>query len=81
MPFSSTEHPGGDGPLSVIEYRDKPALWFTEGRTSGRMSEDRTEVMQAQYALNVIRAAALPVHESAAFIRSVREANYEQLMA
>jgi hypothetical protein len=45
------------------------------------MSEDRTEVMQAQYALNVIRAAALPVHESAAFIRSVREASYEQLMA
>jgi transcriptional regulator with XRE-family HTH domain len=81
IPFSSTEHPGGDGPLSVIEYRDKPAVWFTEGRTSGRMSEDRTEVMQAQYALNVIRAAALPVHESVAFIRSRREANCEQLMA
>jgi len=29
MPFTSTRHPGGDGPLSVIEYRDKPAVWFT----------------------------------------------------
>jgi hypothetical protein len=29
----------------------------------------------------VIRAAALPVHESVACIRSVREASYEQLMA
>jgi transcriptional regulator with XRE-family HTH domain len=81
MPFRSTRHTGGDGPLSVIEYRGKPAVWFTEGRISGRMSEDRTEVLQAQYALSTSRAAALPVHESAAFIRSIREASYEQLMA
>jgi transcriptional regulator with XRE-family HTH domain len=81
MPYRSTRHPGGDGPLSVIEYRDRPPIWFTEGRTSGKMSEDRTEVLQAQYTLNVIRAAALPVHESVAFIRGIREANYEQLMA
>lgn len=79
MPFRSTRHTGGDGPLSVIEYRDKPAVWFTEGRTSGRMSEDRTEVLQAQYALSTIRAAALPVHESVAFIQHMRETSYEQL--
>jgi len=79
MPFRNTRHTGGDGPLSVIEYRDKPAVWFTEGRISGRMSEDRTEVLQAQYALSTIRAAALPVHESVAFIQHMRETNYEQL--
>lgn len=79
MPFRSTRHSGGDGPLSVIEYRDKPAVWFTEGRTSGRMSTDRTEVLQAQYALSMIRAAALPVHESVEFIRNVRETAYEHL--
>jgi transcriptional regulator with XRE-family HTH domain len=79
MPFRSTEHPGGDGPLSVIEYADRPAIWFTEGRTTGRMSTDRTEVMQAQYALNIIRAAALPISESIALIQQVRETHYGEL--
>ena len=78
MPFGVTEHPGGDGPLRVIEYRDKPAIWFTEGRTSGRMSDNRDEVLEAMHALNVIRAAALSVAESVAFIRSIRETSYEQ---
>jgi transcriptional regulator with XRE-family HTH domain len=81
MPFRSTRHTGGDGPLSVIDYRDKPAVWFTEGRTTGRMSEDRTEVLQAQYALSTIRAAALPVHESVALIQHMRETHYEQQLA
>jgi transcriptional regulator with XRE-family HTH domain len=78
MPFTHTRHPGGDGPLSVIEYRDKPGIWFTEGPRSGRMSGDRDEVLQAMSGLNLIRSAALPVHDSVDFIRSVREARYEQ---
>lgn len=81
MPYRSTGHPGGDGPLRVIEYRDKPSLWFTGVLTSGRMSTDRTEVMAATYAMNIIRAAALPVCESVAFIRALRESEYEQPMA
>jgi transcriptional regulator with XRE-family HTH domain len=78
MPFTSTRHPGGDGPLSVIEYRDKPGIWFTEGPRSGRMSDDRDEVLHAMSGLNLIRSAALSVHESVDFIRIVREARYEQ---
>lgn len=78
MPFTHTRHPGGDGPLRVVEYQDKPGIWFTEGPRSGRMSDDRREVMQAMHTLNQIRAAALDVHESAAFIRNVRETKYEQ---
>jgi transcriptional regulator with XRE-family HTH domain len=79
MPYDSTEHPGADGPLRVIEYRDKPGCWFTEGRTSGRMSDDRNEVLAAMHAMNIIRAAALPVAESVTFIRNLRETTYEQL--
>lgn len=78
MPYTSTSHPGPNGPLRVIEYRDKAAIWFTEGPRSGRMSDDRQEVAEATASLNVIRAAALPVDESIAFIKNVRETRYEQ---
>lgn len=81
MPYTHTRHPGGDGPLRVVEYRDKPGIWFTEGPRSGRMSDDRQEVMQAMHSLNQVRAAALPVHESVEYIRHIRETTYEQPMA
>jgi transcriptional regulator with XRE-family HTH domain len=77
MPFTSTDHPGPDGPLRVVEYRDKLSVWFTEGPRSGRMSDDRDEVIQAMDSLNLIRAAALPVGDSAQFIREIRESRYE----
>jgi hypothetical protein len=78
MPFTVTEHPGGDGPLRVVDYQDKPSVWFTEGPRSGRMSDDRTEVISALTSLNLIRSAALPVGESVELIRSTRESRYEQ---
>jgi hypothetical protein len=77
IPFTVTDHPGPDGPLRVVEYRDKSSVWFTEGPRSGRMSDDRDEVMQAMDSLNLIRAAALSVGDSARFIREVRESRYE----
>jgi hypothetical protein len=78
MPFTVTEHPGGDGPLRVVDYQGKPSVWFTEGPRSGRMSDDRGEVISALTSLNLIRSAALPVRESVEFIRSTRESKYEQ---
>lgn len=77
MPYGSTRHPGGDGPLTVIEYRDKPGIWVTEGPRSGRMSDDRAEVARSVHDLNLIRAAALPPDESADFIRTIRETHGE----
>jgi transcriptional regulator with XRE-family HTH domain len=77
MPFTNTRHPGGNGPLIVIEYRDRPGIWFTEGPRSGRMSEDRGEVLEAMHDLSIIKAAALPVHESAEYIRNIREREYD----
>ena len=41
------------------------------------MSEDRGEVLEAMHDLSIIKAAALPVHESIEFIRNIRESNYE----
>ena len=37
------------------------------------MSSDREEVLTAMHSLNLIRSAALTVHESAELIRQVRE--------
>ena len=78
MPFTMTDHPGGDGPLTIIEYRDKPSPWITEGPRSGRMSDDRAEVINALTSLNLVRSAALPVGESVEFIRNLRETRHEQ---
>jgi transcriptional regulator with XRE-family HTH domain len=77
IPFSATEHPGSVGPLRMLEYGDKPPKWFTEGIYSGRLSDDREEVAQAMRNLNIIRAAALPIHETTDFIREIRSARYE----
>jgi hypothetical protein len=41
------------------------------------MSDDRGEVLEALHELSIIKAAALPVHESIDFIRNIREREYE----
>jgi transcriptional regulator with XRE-family HTH domain len=78
MPFTHTRHPGGDGPLTVVEYADKPAIWFTEGPRAGRLSDDRREVMRSMQTLNQIRIAALAPIDSIGHLRQVRESRYEQ---
>jgi transcriptional regulator with XRE-family HTH domain len=77
MPFTVTEHPGTVGPLRVLEYRDKPPKWFTEGVYSGRLSDDREEVADVTRKLNIIRACALSPLSSVDFIREIRSARYE----
>ena len=78
MPSGVTQHSGGEGPLYVVEYADKPAVWSTESRSAGRISSDRTGVIQAQHALSQIRATALSPVDSVVLIRTIREASYEQ---
>jgi transcriptional regulator with XRE-family HTH domain len=77
MPFGVTQHPGADGPLRMIEYRDKPPKWFTEGVYSGRLSDDSDQVADVMTKLNVIRACAMDPMSSADFIREIRSARYE----
>jgi transcriptional regulator with XRE-family HTH domain len=78
MPFTHTRHPGGDGPLTVIEYADKPAIWYTEGPKAGRLSDDKREVMLSMDTLNQIRIAALSPLDSIEHVRRLRESKYEQ---
>jgi DNA-binding XRE family transcriptional regulator len=78
MPFTHTRHPGGDGPLTVIEYDGKPSIWFTEGPRAGRLSDDTREVMRSMQTLNQIRIGALAPVDSIGLIRQLRESRYEQ---
>jgi transcriptional regulator with XRE-family HTH domain len=73
LPYSVVDPPGSDGPLRVIEYRDKPGVFYAEGRSAGRMSDDRDGVVAAMHELSQIKAAALSVAESVAYIRRIRE--------
>jgi transcriptional regulator with XRE-family HTH domain len=78
MPFTNTRHPGGDGPLTVVEYGDKPSIWFTEGPRAGRLSDDKREVMRSMQTLNQIRIAALVPVDSIGLIQQVGRERYEQ---
>jgi transcriptional regulator with XRE-family HTH domain len=78
MEFSAIHHPGGEGPLRIMEYRDSAPIWYTDGwNESGRITEDRDEVAQAMTSFNLIRACALPPEYSKEFIATVRVQRYE----
>jgi transcriptional regulator with XRE-family HTH domain len=70
-------HPGYAGPLRIMEFSDKPPIWYTEGWSSGRMTDARDEVAEAITNFNLIRAAALPPEDSIRFIGKIRGERYE----
>jgi transcriptional regulator with XRE-family HTH domain len=77
MPMTSTSHPGMEGPLRILEFRDSPPVWYTEGWYSGRMVETPTDVASAITCFDLIRASALSPDESMRKIASVRSEIYE----
>src|SRR6202000_757097 len=73
MESSSARHPGGEGPLRVMEYQDSSTIWYTDGwYESGRLSEDKDEVLQAMTNFDLIRASALSPEHSMEFIATLR---------
>jgi transcriptional regulator with XRE-family HTH domain len=76
--FSEVEHPGSAGPLRIMEFSDKPPIWYTEGWSSGRMTDAHDEVVAAMENFNLIRATALSPGESARFIGKIRVSRYEK---
>jgi transcriptional regulator with XRE-family HTH domain len=78
MESSATHHPGGEGPLRIMEYRDSASIWYTDGwNETGRVTEDREEVASAMTSFNLIRACALPPEHSKEFISTVRSRRFE----
>lgn len=77
MPFSAVRHPGLEGPLRIMEFPDKPAQWYTESWSSGKMTDAKDEVSAAQTKFDLIRASALSPEQSAGLVASTRSARYE----
>lgn len=71
LPFTA-DHAGTDGPISVYEFTDAPAVCYTECYSGGRIVETRSEVADLMTVMSLIRACALPPRESREAIRQIR---------
>jgi Domain of unknown function (DUF5753) len=71
LPFGAVENPGGDGPLTVLEFDSGPPVAYAEGWRSGRLIESTTEVADAVLVFDLIRAAALSRGASVDLIRAI----------
>lgn len=78
MPFASISHPGMEGPLRILEFRDSLPIWYTEGWFTGRIAETRDEIASAMTAFDLIRASALSPVESLQVIAEIRSSEYGQ---
>ncbi len=73
LPLAVTEHPGADGPLTILEFADGPPAAYAEGWRSGRLIESADEVAEAVMVYDLIRAAALSRGASLDLMRAVRD--------
>jgi transcriptional regulator with XRE-family HTH domain len=71
LPFTITDHPGADGPLTILEFNGSPSVGYAEGRGSGRLIEDPVEVAHAMECYDRIKAAALPRSKTIEMIKKV----------
>jgi transcriptional regulator with XRE-family HTH domain len=72
LPFTAGDQPGADGPITVYEFADAPTVCYTECYSGGRIVEGHAEVADLMRIVNLLRASALPPHESLELIRQIR---------
>jgi transcriptional regulator with XRE-family HTH domain len=75
--FSAVDHPGSAGPLRIMEFTSDAPVWYTEGSSSGRLSDDKDEVRDRMYYFDLIRAEAMSPVNSIRFISKVRGSRHE----
>lgn len=71
LPFTA-DHAGTDGPISVYEFAEAPAICYTECYSGGRIVEAHGEVADLMTVMSLIRASALSPRESRELIRQIR---------
>jgi len=71
LPYEITDHPGPEGPLTILEFDDSPPIGYAEGRGSGRLIETHNDVGISMACYDLIRAAALPQGASLAKMKQV----------
>lgn len=73
LPFAITDHPGADGPLTILEFGSGPPVAYAEGWRSGRLAESAAEVADAVVVFDLIRAAALSRGASLDMMRAMED--------
>jgi transcriptional regulator with XRE-family HTH domain len=72
LPFTASEHPGTNGPITVFDFLEAPSTAYTECKGGGMITEAPEAVADLMTIMNMIRAAALPQRESIALLRQIR---------
>jgi hypothetical protein len=72
LPFRAWDNAGADGAIAIYEFAEAPAVCYTECYSGGRIVEQRDEVAGLMTVMNLIRATALPPHESLDLICRIR---------
>jgi DNA-binding XRE family transcriptional regulator len=78
LPFTAAGSPALEGALAVIEFSDKTPIWYSDGWSAGKLSDNRDEVADYARYFDLIRAAALSPVESRQLISEVRSEKYAQ---
>jgi transcriptional regulator with XRE-family HTH domain len=72
LPFTASDHPGTDGPISVFDFADAPSVAYTECNGGGMIVEAPAQVAELMTSINLIRAVALPPRESMSLLMQIR---------
>jgi transcriptional regulator with XRE-family HTH domain len=72
LPFTASDHAGGDGPIAIYDFADAPSVCYTECYGGGRVIEARDEVADLVMVISMIRASALSPGDSADLMRKIR---------
>ena len=72
LPFEARDNAGADGPITIYEFAQSPAVCYTECYSGGRIVEGRDEVADLTTVMSLLRASALPPRESLELIRRIR---------
>jgi transcriptional regulator with XRE-family HTH domain len=72
LPFTASDQPGTDGPISVFDFTDAPSVAYTECNGGGMIVESPGQVAELMTTVNLIRAVALPPRESMNLLMQIR---------
>ncbi|HVT71291.1 MAG TPA: helix-turn-helix transcriptional regulator [Trebonia sp.] len=72
LPFTASDHPGTDGPITVFDFPGAPSAAYTECNGGGMIIESPEAVAELVTTMNMLRAAALPQRESMDLLRQIR---------
>jgi transcriptional regulator with XRE-family HTH domain len=69
--YTMNDHPGLNGPLTILEFADSSPIGYAEGWGSGRLIENPANVRTYLAWYDLIRAAALPRDASLDLIKQI----------